>query len=65
MTRPQATIHALIVGSRTDHRPSSTCPCRPLEAIELMAGPMGRLVFVHRDRPDRLPVRRDEPEPAP
>jgi hypothetical protein len=64
MTRPPATIHALIVGSRTDHRPSSTCPCRPLEATEMMAGAMGRVIFVHRDHLPALPARRNPDDAA-
>jgi hypothetical protein len=62
MTRPQPIIHVVIVGSRQDHRPTD-CPCHPIEATELLGGPLGRIVMVHRDRPEPLPVRRD-PETA-
>ncbi len=37
--------HGLPLG---DHRPSQLCPCRPVECVELLAGPQGRVVYVHR-----------------
>ena len=48
MTRPPD-LHVLPVGARGDHRPLMTCPCNPTQATEIMGGPLGRVVYVHRD----------------
>jgi len=36
-------------GTTGDHRPLRSCPCRPYECVELMGGPLGRVVILHRD----------------
>jgi len=73
MTRP-SDLHVLPVGARGDHRPLMTCECNPTQATEIMGGPLGRVIVVHRDL-EPVPVlrrvawhplvRRDEPEPTP
>lgn len=46
---PKPDLHVAAHGTRGDHRPFRSCPCRPLECVELTGGPMGRIVLVHRD----------------
>jgi len=53
-------IHVLPIGARGDHRPFRTCPCRPYECVELLGGPLGRVVLVHRDL-EPVPVLRRVP----
>jgi hypothetical protein len=48
MTRRPPTIHAVPIGARGDHR-IHACPCRPIEAVDLADGPLGRLILVQRD----------------
>jgi hypothetical protein len=60
MTRPGATIHALPVGAKGDHYPYASCPCRPIEAVDMADGPLGRLIVVHRHAPGHP----RDPEPA-
>ena len=45
-------MHVVPIGARGNHRPHSTCPCRPVQAVEMMAGTDGRVVYVHRHVPD-------------
>ncbi|MDA8237909.1 MAG: hypothetical protein M0T75_08525 [Chloroflexi bacterium] len=52
MTRLPSTIHALPVDARGDHRPSASCSCRPILATDMLEGPQGRVIYVHRDAPD-------------
>ncbi len=35
VTRLPSTLHALPVGARGDHRPSASCPCRPILATDM------------------------------
>jgi hypothetical protein len=68
MTRSPATIHAVPIGSRGDHRPYASCPCRPIEAVDLADGPLGRLILMHHDAPaprfvaDWHPLARRDPD---
>ncbi len=50
MTRHPAIVHAVPLDAAGDHRPSASCPCRPIEATDL-AEP-ARIVVVHRHVPD-------------
>ena len=50
MTRPPPSIHALPVDARGDHRPSASCPCRPILATDMLEP--ARVVYTHRHAPD-------------
>jgi len=47
MTRP---IHAVPLDAAGRHVPSTTCPCRPIEAVDMLEP--GRVVLVHRHAPE-------------
>jgi hypothetical protein len=41
-------IHVVPIAARGNHRPSPQCPCHPIEAVDLMDGPLGTVYYVHR-----------------
>jgi hypothetical protein len=47
MTRP---VDAIPIDARGDHRPSASCPCRPIEAEDLLEPRV--VVRIHRRMPD-------------
>ena len=49
MTRRLAIVHALPLDAAGDHVASTTCPCRPIEAADMVEP--ARLVVVHRHVP--------------
>jgi hypothetical protein len=61
MTRPtHAPIHVVPVDARGDHRPLSSCPCRPILAVDLLDGAQGTTFWVHRHAPE-VPDAKDKP----
>jgi hypothetical protein len=52
MTRPPATIHVKPVDAAGNHRASPSCPCRPILAVDLMDGPLGKVIYIHRHAPE-------------
>lgn len=50
----RTTIHAIPLDAGGDHRPSASCPCRPIQARDLLEP--ARVIFVHSHLPDRRVV---------
>jgi hypothetical protein len=50
MTAHPSPIHAKPVDAAGHHVPSTTCPCRPIEAVDMLEP--GRIVLVHRHAPN-------------
>ena len=48
MTRPP--VDAIPIDARGDHRPSGSCPCRPIQAEDLLEPRV--VVRIHRRMPD-------------
>jgi len=44
------TLHVVPLDAAGDHIPSGSCPCKPIQARDLLEP--GRIVLVHRHRPD-------------
>ena len=50
MTRHPAPIHDVPLDAPGRHVPSTTCPCRPIQAVDMLEP--GRVVVVHRHAPE-------------
>lgn len=50
MTRHPVPVHALPVDAAGDHRPSASCPCRPILAVSITTPAL--TVYVHKHAPD-------------